>query len=377
MRRVRTAALRRREDRRRVRARSAGSPGSRARRRCSAARRSERAREARPRRGRDRAPRRVAGVRRWLGCRDGGNGLRRRRGYRCRFIAGVASVRSTSPSETLSPTFDGDAREFCRPPATALPSSPFRIRVRRADSRGRPYRPPLRERRRSEDRGNPQCSEYGRLSCRSRGCTPSSCHTRVGSGLAGSMPNVAIASVKRLARYETIIGKCLQRRECDPAAIDFEEVAQLAPVVAAAEAVGSERVEATSPRRTAGCRRRTISCSRSRRPRARGAREDARHVGHAPFVRRMQEVPAFGRETVAAEFVETRRAPDVGSDAERLQAVRPRRASTSRKIVPEPISCTRGPGASPASRSRYAPRKMPSSTTVRHRGVRDSFRSSP
>src|SRR6516162_5218057 len=35
----------------------------------------------------------------------------------------------------------------------------------------------------------------------------------------------------------------------------------------------------------------------------------------SPWLRRMQQVPALGGHSVTSEFVETRRAPDIGDDA--------------------------------------------------------------
>ena len=54
----------------------------------------------------------------------------------------------------------------------------------------------------------------------------------------------------------------------------------------------------------------------------------------------MQLIPAFNFERVTAQFIETRYRPDIRGDAEVLHQ-QSAAARTSRRIVPDPMSCAR------------------------------------
>src|SRR5690606_3949444 len=106
----------------------------------------------------------------------------------------------------------------------------------------------------------------------------------------------------------------------DPVAVDLEELAEVRARVRAPEAFGAEHdvLLAGRDERANLVRIRTHVVGRGD-DRTLAIREAVRHVrGTRLLLERMQAVPAFDIETVAAQFVEARAGPDVGDDAELL-----------------------------------------------------------
>src|SRR5690606_8482643 len=99
----------------------------------------------------------------------------------------------------------------------------------------------------------------------------------------------------------------------DPATVDFEEVAQLAAAITAAEAISTQRLEiARYPLADLLGIQLHVVGSGDDRPAALG--QVLLDVGQARCVGRVQAVPALHVQAVATQFVEAGDAPDIGAD---------------------------------------------------------------
>src|SRR5207253_6549719 len=121
----------------------------------------------------------------------------------------------------------------------------------------------------------------------------------------------------RLRLAFALVGERLQRGDGHEIAIDLEEVAQLGARVGAAEAVGAEHTVAAVFRDegTDLVGKGFDVVGRCNDRSGRTLVEALGDVGDARLGLRMQHVPAIGREAVAAQLGEARRAPYIGRDA--------------------------------------------------------------
>src|SRR5690606_26423958 len=111
------------------------------------------------------------------------------------------------------------------------------------------------------------------------------------------------------------IGECLQRGDSHPAAVDFEEVAQLGVRVAAAEAVGAQHLVFAGRNPLANLVGEQLHVVGGGDHRAFAAFQALLDVALARLLGRVQTVPAIDRQAVAAQLVEAGHAPDVGAHA--------------------------------------------------------------
>src|SRR5690606_15374847 len=111
------------------------------------------------------------------------------------------------------------------------------------------------------------------------------------------------------------IGECLQRGDSHPAAVDFEEVAQLGARVAAAEAVGAQHLVFAGRNPLANLVGEQLHVVGGGDHRAFAAFQALLDVALALLLGRVQAVPAIDRQAVAAQLVEAGHAPDVGAHA--------------------------------------------------------------
>src|SRR5690606_12094894 len=112
----------------------------------------------------------------------------------------------------------------------------------------------------------------------------------------------------------TVLDQGHQGAVDDPAAIHFEEVTQLAAGVTAAEAVGAQDLVGARYPLTdlVGVQLHVVGRG-NHRPATLG--QVLLDIGQAWGIRRVQAVPAFHGQAIAAQFVEAGDTPDVGADA--------------------------------------------------------------
>src|SRR5688500_3822542 len=101
-----------------------------------------------------------------------------------------------------------------------------------------------------------------------------------------------------------------ERRQRDVSRFDLEELAQVLPVLAAAEAVGAERADAARHPAVDRCRQHFQIIGGGDDGSLRAA-EALRHVRHPRLLCRMEHVPAVARQRVAQQLVVAGDAPHV------------------------------------------------------------------
>src|SRR5690606_15971478 len=149
-----------------------------------------------------------------------------------------------------------------------------------------------------------------------RCCMPVNCLDGYGIGLLG-IEAVLLDRVRNHRRLDcAVVGERLERSDRDPVAVQFEVMAQPLTGVRTAVAVGAEHAIglALGHERTdlIGEHLHVVG-SRDRRPFA--ILQALLDVRQTRRLGRVQHVPAIRVQAVAAQFVETRAAPDVGGDA--------------------------------------------------------------
>ena len=106
--------------------------------------------------------------------------------------------------------------------------------------------------------------------------------------------------------------QCGDRCMCDVITIDFEETTQIGTCVGTSETIGTEHGVFHRDEGADLIGECTHVIGRGNR-RSLAAFETFGHVGFTYFGFRMQTGPAFGVETIATQFVETRAGPDVAT----------------------------------------------------------------